>query len=86
MRLTKAKTGAPLVVCRLPEHPEVERQIQATGLRPGNLTRIIRRAPFWGPLLLESEGRTIALGWRASWGLDVMATANAGSERARDVR
>lgn len=82
MRLTRAKTGAPLVVRRLPEHPDTERQIRAVGLQPGSLTRIIRRAPFWGPLLLEAEGRTIALGWRAAWSLDVMPATDPGPERA----
>jgi ferrous iron transport protein A len=83
MRLTKAKTGALLVVRRLPEHPDAERQILAVGLLPGTFARIIRRAPFWGPLLLEAEGRTIALGWKAARNVDVMLATDPGPERAR---
>jgi Fe2+ transport system protein FeoA len=81
MRLTKAKTGAPLVVRRLPEHPDAEREIRAIGLLPGNLTRIIRRAPLWGPLLLEAESRTVALSWRVAWSTDVMPAADSGAKR-----
>ena len=32
------------------------------GFLPGNSLRIIRRAPFHGPLLIEVEGREIVIG------------------------
>jgi len=76
MRLTRAKTGALLVVRRLPEHPDAERQIRSVGLLPGSLTRIIRRAPFWGPLLLEAGGRTVVLGWQVARRVEVMPAAD----------
>jgi Fe2+ transport system protein FeoA len=86
MRLTKAKTGAPIVVRRLPEYPDAEREIHAVGLLPGGLIRIIRRAPFWGPLLLETEGRTVALGWKVARSVDVVLATDPRAELAPDDR
>lgn len=37
-------------------------KLNRIGLYPGDMVRIIRKAPLKGPLLLESEGREIALG------------------------
>jgi len=37
-------------------------KLNRIGLYPGDVVKIIRVAPFRGPLLLESGGREIALG------------------------
>jgi ferrous iron transport protein A len=40
----------------------MQRRLAQLGFLPGNQVRIIRSAPFHGPLLLEVEGREIVLG------------------------
>ncbi len=40
----------------------MERRLAQLGFLPGNKLRIIRSAPFHGPLLIEVEGREIVLG------------------------
>jgi len=40
----------------------IQRRLTQLGFLPGNRVRIIRSAPFHGPLLLEVEGREIVLG------------------------
>ena len=40
----------------------MERRLAQLGFLPGNKVRIIRTAPFHGPLLLDVEGREIVLG------------------------
>lgn len=37
-------------------------KLRSIGLLPGDYARIIRQAPFGGPILLEIDGREIALG------------------------
>ena len=41
---------------------DIQRRLAQLGFLPGNRIRIIRSAPFHGPLLLEVEGREIVLG------------------------
>jgi ferrous iron transport protein A len=41
---------------------DMERRLAQLGFIPGNKVRIIRIAPFHGPLLLDVEGREIVLG------------------------
>jgi len=40
----------------------IQNRMAQLGFLPGNQVRIIRSAPFHGPLLLEVEGREIVLG------------------------
>jgi ferrous iron transport protein A len=40
----------------------MERRLAQMGFLPGNKVRIIRSAPFHGPLLIEVEGREIVIG------------------------
>ena len=40
----------------------MERRLAQLGFLPGNKVRIIRAAPFHGPLLIDVEGREIVLG------------------------
>ena len=42
----------------------MQRRLAQLGFIPGNKIRIIRKAPFHGPLILEVEGREIVLGRR----------------------
>lgn len=40
----------------------MEARLSQLGFLPGNKIRVIRMAPFKGPLLIEVEGREIVLG------------------------
>ena len=40
----------------------MERRLSQLGFIPGNKIRIIRSAPFHGPLLVQVEGREVVLG------------------------
>ena len=44
----------------------MQRRLAQLGFLPGNKVRIIRAAPFHGPLILEVEGREIVLGRRVA--------------------
>lgn len=39
-----------------------EKKMRQLGLMPGDCARILRRAPFEGPCLVEVSGREVALG------------------------
>ena len=80
MRLTDARPGAQLTLRGLPVDPIAEGQVRSLGLLPGGAVRLLRRAPFHGPLLLEVEGRIIALGWKIASGLEVSPAPAPGSE------
>jgi ferrous iron transport protein A len=79
VRLTDARTGAQLILRGLPANPAAEGQVRSLGLLPGGAVRLIRRAPFHGPLLLEVDGRIIALGWKIASGLEVAPAPAPGS-------
>jgi len=40
----------------------ISSKLRQLGLMPGDQIRITKKAPFQGPLLVESNGRLIALG------------------------
>ena len=44
----------------------MQRRLAQLGFLPGNKVRVIRAAPFHGPLILEVEGREIVLGRRVA--------------------
>ena len=63
MNLLNVKNGKWVSVVRVLGEEGVCRGAYAQlGFLPGNKVRIIRAAPFHGPLLLEVEGREIVLG------------------------
>lgn len=64
----------------MPADAEAEGQVRSLGLLPGVALRLVRRAPFRGPLLLEVEGRVIALGWKIASGLEVSQLFAPGTE------
>jgi ferrous iron transport protein A len=41
---------------------DMQRHFMQLGFLPGNTARIIRMAPFHGPLLVEVDGREIVIG------------------------
>lgn len=80
MRLTDARPGDRLALRSMPADAGTEGQVRSLGLLPGVALRLVRRAPFRGPLLLEVEGRVIALGWKIAYGLEVSQVPALGTE------
>ena len=62
MNLLKVKNGKWVKVVGVAGGIGMERRLAQLGFLPGNKLRIIRSAPFHGPLLLDVEGREIVLG------------------------
>jgi len=50
------------VSARLSSFEEVRSKLKQYGLYPGDEVRVVRVAPLGGPLLVEINGREIALG------------------------
>jgi Fe2+ transport system protein FeoA len=71
MKLTDAKTGSWVAVPALPEDGDDQHEARSLGIAPGRPIRVIRRAPMWGPLLLDVGGQTKALRWRTASHLEV---------------
>jgi ferrous iron transport protein A len=62
MNLLQVNNGNWVRVLRVAGGIGMERRLAQLGFIPGNKVRIIRSAPFHGPLLLDVEGREIVLG------------------------
>ena len=62
MNLLHVKNGQWVKVVGFIGSCGMERRLAQMGFMPGNKVRIIRSAPFHGPLLIEVEGREIVLG------------------------
>jgi ferrous iron transport protein A len=41
---------------------EVRRSFNQLGIQPGDRVRILRRAPFGGPLMIDNHGSQVAVG------------------------
>ena len=48
-------------------------KLRQLGLMPGDRITVIKRAPFNGPLLVEANGRTVALGRGVAGKIEVKA-------------
>ena len=62
MNLLNVENGKWVMVRNFRGGHGMQRRLAQLGFLPGNKVRIIRSAPFHGPLLLEVEGREIVLG------------------------
>ena len=62
MTLTQAKTGQTVRIMRFDGGLGFEHKLRQLGLFPGDQARVLRHAPLGGPILVEVEGRSIALG------------------------
>ncbi len=49
-------------VARIDADPQLAHQLLQLGLMPGDCVRVTREAPLGGPLLVEFNGRSVALG------------------------
>lgn len=66
MNLLEINNGKWVKVVGLAGGRGMDRRLAQLGFLPGNKIRIIRSAPFHGPLLLDVEGREIVLGKRVA--------------------
>jgi len=41
---------------------EVRRSFNQIGIQPGDRVRVLRRAPFGGPLMIDNQGTRVAVG------------------------
>jgi ferrous iron transport protein A len=62
MTLIQAKTGEIVRIVRFNGGMRLEHRLRQLGLVPGDSARVLRHAPLGGPILVEVEGRSIALG------------------------
>ncbi len=62
MVLLDAKQGDWVRVLRLDGGENVRDKLTQHGLYPGDCVRVLRTAPLGGPLLVDVNGREIALG------------------------
>lgn len=62
MVLIEAQSGATVRIVGFLTQPGLAAKLRQLGMVPGACARIVRRAPFDGPFLIEIRGREIALG------------------------
>lgn len=62
MVLLDAPIGQTLRIAAIQGGKGVEGKLRQLGLLPGDVLRVTRCAPLGGPLLVEVQGRMIALG------------------------
>ena len=62
MRLIDVHRGQHIRVIDFRGGHELDRKLRQLGLLPGDRARVMRHAPFGGPVMIEVNGRTIALG------------------------
>jgi ferrous iron transport protein A len=62
MRLIDVDLGQQVKVTGFRGGQAVSRKLRQLGLLPGDSARVMRHAPFGGPVMIEVNGRTLALG------------------------
>jgi ferrous iron transport protein A len=62
MTLTQAETGQTVRILSFKGGFGLEQKLRQLGLVPGDNARVLRHAPLGGPVLVEVDGRSIALG------------------------
>ena len=62
MTLTQVNPGQTVRILSFRGGVGLEHKLRQLGLVPGDIARVLRFAPLGGPLLVEVEGRSIALG------------------------
>ena len=62
MRMNQAASKTCVRVIAIHGGKGLEAKLRQLGLLPGDMARVLRQAPFGGPLLIEIEGRSIAIG------------------------
>jgi ferrous iron transport protein A len=62
MQLIDVDNGQQVRVTGIRGGKALEMKLRQLGLLPGDRARVTRHAPFGGPIMIEVNGRTIALG------------------------
>jgi ferrous iron transport protein A len=62
MRLLNVEDGRIVRVIRFDAGGGLENKLRQLGLLPGDCARVLRHAPLGGPVLVEVDGRSLALG------------------------
>ncbi len=62
MNLVEAKIQKWMRITAIEEGQGLDQKLRQLGLAQGDCIRVLRTAPLGGPLLVESNGRSIALG------------------------
>ena len=62
MKLIEIEDNKLVEIVRFEGGKGISSKLRQLGLMPGDQVRITKRAPFQGPLLVEANGRSIALG------------------------
>jgi ferrous iron transport protein A len=62
MTLYDAGDQAELRILLITGGWEVRRSFNQIGIQPGDRVRILRRAPFGGPLMIDNQGTHVAVG------------------------
>lgn len=62
MFLIDVDRGKQVKVIGIRGGQELSFKLRQLGLLPGDRARVMRQAPFGGPIMIEVNGRTIALG------------------------
>ncbi|MBM3146059.1 MAG: ferrous iron transport protein A [Chloroflexi bacterium] len=62
MHLLQVEIGKSVRVVSFEGGHKLEHKLRQLGLLPGNCARILRHAPLGGPVMVEVDGRAIAIG------------------------
>jgi len=62
MNLYEAGDHAKLRILLITGGWEVRRSFNQMGIQPGDRVRVLRRAPFGGPMVIENRGTHVAVG------------------------
>jgi len=61
INLYDAEDHAELRILLITGGWEVRRSFNQLGIQPGGRVRVVRRAPFGGPLMIDSQGTQVAV-------------------------
>lgn len=75
-QLLEVAIGRTVQVISFNGGENLENKLRQLGLLPGYYARVVRRAPFGGPVLLEIDGRSIAIGRGIAAKIQVKETIN----------
>jgi len=62
MKLIDVEIGKSFRILRFDGGIWLENKLRQLGLLPGSSVRMLRQAPWGGPIMVEVDGRTIAIG------------------------
>ncbi|MBL7164713.1 MAG: ferrous iron transport protein A [Anaerolineales bacterium] len=62
MHLLQVDIGKTIRVVGFDGGRKLEYKLRQLGVLPGNCARILRQAPLGGPVMIEVDGRSIAIG------------------------